>query len=476
MISRNSNPGILRLLFIPMFLLFVASCSKTESDKVLSSENELIKIEFPEVNGESPLIYKNANEYHITLPMGTSLNAVLTDFKVSPGAKVKVNGQEIKDNKGKLNLDEVLKVEVVAENGSVRRYSVLVKEGYSNIDNLIYEFQKKYSIPGASLAISSSDNHEVLYKSGYGFAEVETSTRVRPNHLFRLASVSKQFTALCIMKLVDEGKITLDSKVFGPGSILGEDFPEAPSLAHQVTVKHLLSHTSGWTSNPDPMFTAPYASNTLTQNIRYMLTTPQNTPGTSFSYYNMGFGVLGSIIEKVTGKKFEIYLKEVLSLAGINDIHVGGNRAARRPNEVVYYSQNNTNGYNNNMEMIAAAGGIIASTEQMLKLLPYIDGKSDVPDILSKPVRDAMFTKVISTSSTLNNFYALGWRGGHRLYPESFYHSGNLAGTATMWVIGPEVNVVLLLNSRSYISDFDNQMYYLMEKLVNLGKVLNSRK
>src|SRR5690606_18735449 len=110
------------------------------------------------------------------------------------------------------------------------------------------------------------------------------------------------------------------------------------------------------------------------------------------------------------------------------------------------------------------------STEQMLKLLPYIDGKTDIPDILSKSVRDQMFTKAAQIGET--TFYTLGWRGGHRLYPNSFFHTGNIAGTATMWVIGPEVNAVLLLNSRSYQSDFDDQMYYLLEKLIAEAKRL----
>lgn len=467
----NSLKRPVHLVLLSFLFIFVA-CSKNDDEKTLSSSNELIKIDFPEISGGNPSIYKFQSKFYITLPAGTNISSILSEFQVSPGATVKVNGQLLQGNKGTINLNDILNVEVSAENGSVKKYMVLAKEGISAIDNLIYDYKTRYNIPGLSLAISSSSTHEILYKSGYGLAEVENPKRVQTNHLFRLASVSKQFTALCIMKLIDEGLLTSDSKIFGAGGILGEEYPVVSQLAANVTIKHLLSHTSGWKSDPDPMFTAPYINNTLDQNISYMLTTPQNTPGASFSYYNMGYGVAGKVIEKITGKKFEVYLKEVLALAGINDIHVGGNRAGKRSNEVVYYSQNGYNGYNNNMEMIAAAGGIIASTEQMLKLLPYIDGKSDVPDILSGPTRDLMFTKQASVGAT--TFYTMGWRGGHRLYPGSYYHSGNLAGTGAMWVIGPEVNCVLLMNGRSYMDDFDDNMYYLLEKLVNLGKTLNA--
>ncbi len=177
----------------------------------------------------------------------------------------------------------------------------------------------------------------------------------------------------------------------------------------------------------------------------------------------MGYGILGKIIEKVSGKKYETYLKEVLAEAGITDIHVGGDRSQKRPNEAVYYSQDGYNGYANEMEVIAAAGGVIASTEQMLKLLTHIDGKPNIPDILSPQTRELMLTKSINAG---NNFYALGWRGGHRLYPDSYYHSGNLAGTAVMWVMGPRFNVVLLMNSRSYQAGFDDNMYYLLADIL----------
>lgn len=455
-----------------LFLLFfAASCSKT--DKELSELNELITIDIPKSANslsENALIHKFQNDFYITLPIGAGVTNVITEFKVSEKATVKIKGAALENNKGSVNFTDPLTLEVVAENGNSRTYNLLAHEGKPQIDKLLYSFLTKFNIPGASLAISNG-NHEVLYKNGFGYAVVEDKKTVKPNHLFRLGSVSKQFTALCIMKLVDEGVITIDSKVFGNEGILKEEFPNVTERASKVTIRHLLSHTTGWTSDPDPMFSSPYINNTIDQNISYILTTSQKEPGTSFSYYNMGYGIAGKVIEKLTGKDFETYLKEVLLQTGIEDIHVGGNRAQRRANEVVYYSQNGYNGYNNNMKMIAAAGGIIASTEQMLKLLPYIDGNTNVPDILSKPVRDLWFTKMVQSGTVV--YYTLGWRGGHQLYPDAFYHTGNLAGTAAMWVIGKDINCILLMNGRSYMDGFDNDMYYLLSGIINTAKNLN---
>ncbi|NCB98864.1 MAG: class A beta-lactamase-related serine hydrolase, partial [Bacteroidia bacterium] len=192
----------------------------------------------------------------------------------------------------------------------------------------------------------------------------------------------------------------------------------------------------------------------------------QVEPGTTFSYYNMGFGMLGKIIEKVTGKDYETYLKEVLATAGITDIHVGGDRSQRRTNEVVYYSQDGTNGYGNDMGVIKAAGGVIASTEEMMKMLFHIDGLPSVPDIISPSTRAEMLTP-----SPVYNRYGLGWRMNHSYYPGAYYHGGNLAGTATMWVMGStgNINCIILCNSRSYISTFDDELYGLMKDVINLA-------
>jgi CubicO group peptidase (beta-lactamase class C family) len=179
----------------------------------------------------------------------------------------------------------------------------------------------------------------------------------------------------------------------------------------------------------------------------------------------MGFGILGKVIEKITGKGYETYLKEVLATAGVTDIHIGGNRSQRRANEVVYYSQNGTDGYGNEMDVIAAAGGVIASSEQMMKLMFHIDGRSKIPDIISAQTRQTMLT-----ASSAYNRYALGWRLNHSFYPGSFYHSGNLAGTASMWVMGNDgTNCVVLCNSRSYIDGFDDEMYALLRDILNLA-------
>ena len=83
----------------------------------------------------------------------------------------------------------------------------------AKVDNAVTEFMTKYSITGASLAVTK--NGKLVYRSGYGYADKESGEKVNINHRFRLASVSKTYTAAAILKLVEAGKFSLEDKVFG---------------------------------------------------------------------------------------------------------------------------------------------------------------------------------------------------------------------------------------------------------------------
>jgi CubicO group peptidase (beta-lactamase class C family) len=463
---------LLKFLQVAAFVAIIAtSCSKDDvippvvtpkSDKCDLISFTFARADNPSQTGETSPYYSGSLVF-LSVPEGTPLTALKAKFEVSPKATLSIAGVPQQSGVIANDFTNTVQMVVTAENGRTATYKVLVQNGRYNFDSMIYSFMKRYSIPGISFAITKDE--EVVYKSGLGFAISESNTRTRPDHLFRLASVSKQFTSLCIMKLMEEGKVDLDRNVFGAGGILQSEFPDVTAMASRVTVKHLLQHASGWTSSPDPMFTASFKGQTLDQRITYVLGSPQSEPGTKHSYFNMGFGILGKIIEKVTGKGYETYLKEVLATAGVTDIHVGGDRSQRRSNEVVYYSQSGTDGYGNEMPVIAAAGGVIASVEQMMKLMFRIDGRDKIADIIQPSTRTTMLT-----ASDAYNRYALGWRLNHTFYPGSFYHSGNLAGTAAMWVMGNNgINCVVLCNSRSYIDGFDDELYVLLRDLLSVA-------
>ena len=468
---------LLKLSALVLIVSILASCGGNDDNYVPSSNCHLSSFHFTSVNSgitgsTSGIISREFAPDNllgttlvlITVPESCDLSGLKASFTIDDKATFYINEAEQISGETAANYTGLTKAKVVAEDGTSLNYEILVKKGDPVIDAKIYNLMKTYSIPGISVSVTKGD--EIIYNYGYGFADVSKKEPVTPKHLFRLASISKQFTTLCIMKLYEESKLNLDDKVFGTGGVLDQEFPGVTGNKANVSIRNFLQHNSGWNLNPDPMFNSPYKDRSVDEQIIYMLNTNQATSvGSTYSYLNLGFGVLGKIIEKVSGKPYEEYLKEVMALAGITDVHVGKTLAGKRSNECIYYSQNGSNGYGNNMEAIAAAGGVIASTEEMMKLIVQIDGKGT--DILKKATIDELYTPSPNYSR-----YALGWRVGHTLYPGAHYHSGNLAGTATIWCgdANSSTSAAILMNSRSYISspsgDFDDAYYILLGDVV----------
>ena len=146
-------------------------------------------------------------------------------------------------------------------------------------------------IPGVALLVAR--NGEIVRAQGFGLANVELQVPVKPETLFQSGSVGKQFTATAIMMLVEEGKIGLDDSIT-------KYFPEAPASWKPVTIRHLLTHTGGFTDYPkDFDYHKDYSEADL---FRIVAGIPLAfSPGTNWSYSNLGYLTLGVLIHRVTG-------------------------------------------------------------------------------------------------------------------------------------------------------------------------------
>lgn len=463
-------------LMVVLFIAVLASCSKKDDpvpgggnappSNTTSAAKEItgltiLKSENANITGDG-YFYKSGPKIYITIPLNSTLSNVKVNFSLSAKASIKVENVALTNNSGSLDLSKTLTAIVTAENGTTQSYTILAQTGIKEIDAMLYPFIEKYSIPAASYAIGKNSTESIVYKSGIGFADVNAKERATPDHEFRLASMSKQHTAIAIMKLVQEGKIGLDQLVFGTTGILKDFWPNVGAMSAKVTVRHLLEHTAGYTG--DPMFNGTSA--TLDERIQTMLNSAQSEPGTKFSYYNMGYGTLGKIIEFVSKKEYGAYLKEIYGPAGI-EVHLSSSSAtSRRAKEAVCYPQGSSTAYAGNVEVFKAAGGVSISSDNLFKVLYSVDGGTIRPDILTPATRALMFTK-----STVAN-YALGWRTGHSLF-EGFYHGGNLIGTATFWIYGTEYSAAILLNSRSNETNFDTELIVLTNNIMKKAKELN---
>lgn len=331
------------------------------------------------------------------------------------------------------------------------------------IDDRIEAFMSKYDVPGLSLAITKDE--KLVYVKAYGKADMESGEDLTTESLFRIASISKSLTAIALMKLAEEGKLSLDDHVFGQGAILGTKYGQHPysDRVLAITVRHLLNHTAGGWPNQagDPMFTNPemdaHELISWTLDNRPLL----RLPGTAYAYSNFGYCVLGRIVEELTGKAYDQYVKDaILAPIGIKSMVNGGNTLAdRKAGEVKYYgtSAGGTDPYAFNIARMDAHGGWIASAKDLVKLLVHVDGYGGKTDMLSTASILEM-----TTPPTLPNpsGYALGWsvRNGQ------WWHMGSLPGTVTELSRNGDnrINAAILTNTNAgpqYSEELDNLLW-----------------
>jgi D-alanyl-D-alanine carboxypeptidase len=321
----------------------------------------------------------------------------------------------------------------------------------ATVNTKITSFMGTYNIPGASLAVTK--NGKLVYIKGFGKANTTTGELVTPASRFRLASVSKTYTGVAIMKLIQDGKLTIDQKVFGSGGVLGTDYGTPPYNANlsNITVRQLLQHTSGsWGGATGGDVIDQNPTYTYKQLFDWIINTRPNpaTPGTVFDYTNVGYNLLGRIIEKISGKTYINYIKEdILAPIGATQTDIAGKtEAEKKTNEVTYYGQGVDASanyvYNIAFPRRDADGGLITTATDLLRLVTATDGFSTRPDILN-----AATLTTYTTPSAIFPDYACGigiWSAQN-----IWFDYGSLPGTRTGFFRDNNgICVALLLNSR----------------------------
>jgi CubicO group peptidase (beta-lactamase class C family) len=168
-------------------------------------------------------------------------------------------------------------------------------------DEYLQVEMKKRRIPGLALVVIK--NGEVVKLQGYGLANLEHEAPVTPDTVFELASVTKQFTATAIMRLVEQGKLKLDDPIT-------LRLPSAPTKWNGITIRHLLTHTSGLAGG---FSDSPYTRTDVTTSRLFRSVTEaqmSSAPGTRFEYSDPDYFLLGMIIEKASGQRYQDFLAE----------------------------------------------------------------------------------------------------------------------------------------------------------------------
>ena len=335
------------------------------------------------------------------------------------------------------------------------------------LDKKVTKYMRDWQMKGASLAIMRNDS--LLYAKGYGWADEAEDVKMEPSHILRMASVSKLITAAGIMVLQDRDSLSIKDTVFGPSGILNDPFFNSlikDKNYHKITVEHLLRHQGGF--NRDPLFSSKDVMHqlqldhppvkedfyrlVLRNKLRFM-------PGEWEKYSNFGYLLLSEIIERVSGKPYEQFIREeVLRPAGCFDMHIGGSYYGdKRENEVRYYTHEGDGKYieeytgsgvivercygGNNIPLLSGAGAWCGSPAEIARLVASIDGRPEVEDIISAEAV-AQMTEYFDKET-----YSLGWNDTDPA--KGWSRTGTLSGTTALVRYFPDGECWIMITNTS---------------------------
>lgn len=347
---------------------------------------------------------------------------------------------------------------------------IVASENTDLLDRRFERFREKNYLKGLAVAIVKDER--LIFAKGYGYADSDAKVSAAPEQLFRIASVSKLVTAIAIMKLVESGKITLESKVFGKHGILNKEkrLQIKDNRLENITVRNLMNHSGGWTQHyGDIAFLPKIVSEqtgdpmplTISSYIKFISSRRLHfEPGTSSAYSNLGYMILGEVIATVSKTSYEKYVKaNVLKPAKIYDMQLGGSfEGEKLLEEVRYYQPEDAQPVEafdgsgrmvpkiyggTNMTLLGSAGGWIASPIDLMKLLVVVDGYPGIKDILSGKSIAEM------TQVDEKGLDPLGWRSTNE--HGEWWRTGTLPGSSVLLKRDSNgISWVIITNTSNY--------------------------
>jgi len=308
----------------------------------------------------------------------------------------------------------------------------------SRIDGLISSEMRKQKIPGLSLAIIRNGRVDIL--KSYGLANVEHQVRVKPETVFQSGSIGKQFTAAAVMILVEEGKISLDDKIT-------KFFPDAPATWSNITVRHLLSHTSGMGDYPPEIdLRRDYTEDEYFDHFKKA---PLSfATGAKWDYSNMGYATLGFLIRKVTGKFYGEFLQErIFRPLGMTTARVIS-EADIVPNRAAGYRL--LQGALKNQEWVSPATNSTADGSLYLTILDL--AKWDAALYTDKPLRQTSLEQIwtpVKLNDGERKGYGFGWHTETIHKHRAVFHGGAWQGFKSFILRFPDdkLTIIFLANS-----------------------------
>jgi len=335
--------------------------------------------------------------------------------------------------------------------------------GVDSLKTTVDSLLKEHKVPGAGIALVHKDS--VIWSGGVGYANYKTKQPVTADDLFRVGSVSKSFVALGLMQLVQQDKLNLNDKVqeLVPEVDINNPWRETDP----VLIKHLLEHTSGfddmhfnemYNTKDDPQMPLQdaLAVNPGSRNVRWR-------PGTRYSYSNPGYGVVGYIIEKVTGRRYEEYLEhEVMEPLGMEWSSFTYSDSVRK--QLLQGYQGDYSPVDYQHIYLRPSGALHTSPNEMARFVRMMlnDGTLDGYSVISDSLLKRMETPKTSLAAKhgFKRGYGLGINHSETQGYPNYNHGGGIAGFISKYMYFPEhdLGFALFVNSTAAFNDIEKEI------------------
>jgi len=302
------------------------------------------------------------------------------------------------------------------------------------VDALMHDYEG--DVPGASVLVVREGR--VLLRRSYGMADLQAHIASSPATNYRLASVTKQFTAAAILMLAEEGKLSLDDPIT-------KWLPSMPAYGNAITIRHLLTHTSGLLAYEDriPPGTTKQLEDIDVLHLLETTTTTYFPPGTHYRYSNTGYAFLALIVARASGERFADFLHHhLLAPAGMQST-VAFEEGVSTVSHRAYGTSREGSGWRRTDQSLTSAvlgdGGIYSSIDDLVHWIAWLDsGRFDQALVPRTPTDDPKIQ------------YGFGWRIATRGGRRAVMHSGETIGFRNAIVRFPDEHLaVVVLTNRN---------------------------
>ncbi len=317
--------------------------------------------------------------------------------------------------------------------------------------NKIFESYAHYNRFIGSVLISQND--EIIYRKSFGYADAENHKKNTKNSIFSIASVTKSLTAVGIMKLVDEGKLTLETPI-------STYFPSfIPDFSKKITIRHLLNHSSGMQANvgriDDQGNGLMPGENPITLNElfeEFKDSKLKFEPGTGYEYNNFGYSLLAYIIENVSKQSYADYMEQaVFKPANMKNTAVNAYKVLNQkafPHIGLGMNEFKKLNYPIHSSWIIGAGNINSTTGDIFNFMEALEN-----GILLKPATVDKLYSYTQSRGVNDSEYGLGWRIENKGGEKWINHTGLLPGTTSIIGSLPEKNIKIIILSNATSTD-----------------------